>query len=61
MGIVIVAEFVQLLRQVDRVPKEHPIKILAPNRPDQPFDERMRNRDVGNRLDLLGFATVVRR
>ena len=56
MDIVIISEFVQFPRQVGRVPEEHAIKILAPNRPDQSFNERMRHRDVRDRLDLLDIA-----
>lgn len=47
--VVIVPEWLQLPRQVDRVPEEHAIEIFAANRADQPFDERMRNRDVRDR------------
>ena len=53
--IVVIAEFVQLTIQVDGVPEEHAIKIFSANRADQPFDERMRDRDVGNRFDLIDF------
>ena len=53
MCVVVVSEFIQLPGQVDHVPEEHAIEILAPNRADQPFDERMRDRSVRNRLDLL--------
>ena len=60
--IVVIAECVQLKRQVDRIPEEYAIKIFAANRADQPFDERMRNRDVGNRLDPVDFEyTKVRK
>src|SRR5712691_110681 len=55
MRVVIIPEFIQLLREVDRVPEEHAVEIFAANGADQPFDERMRNRNVGNRLDLLGL------
>ena len=38
------------------------LEIFAANRADQPFDERMRNRDVGNRLDPVDFEyTKVRK
>src|SRR5438876_404479 len=53
MSVVIVAELLQLPRQVHRVPEEYPIEVLTPDRSDQPFDERMRDRSVRNRLDLL--------
>ena len=52
-GIVIIPECLQLARQVERVPEQHLVEILAPDRADQPFDERMRNRDVRNGFDLL--------
>jgi len=53
VAIVISFEIAHLPRQVDRIPEQHTIKILAPNRADQPLDERMRYRDIGNRLDLI--------
>ena len=53
MRVVVIPEFVQLPRQVHGVPEEYAIEVLAPDRADQPFDERMRNRSVRNRLDLL--------
>ena len=53
MCVVIVSEFSQLPGEIGDVPEEHAIEKLAPNRPDQPFDERMRHRGVGDRLDLL--------
>ena len=52
-AIVISLEIVQLSRQIDRIPKEHTIKILAPNGSDQPFNERVGNWDIWNRLDLI--------
>src|SRR5258708_36897658 len=53
MRVVIVLVFLQLARQVHGVPEKYPIKVLTPDRSDQPFDERMRDRSVRNRLDLL--------
>jgi hypothetical protein len=47
--------FLQLARQVHGVPEKYPIKVLTPDRSDQPFDERMRDLSVRNRLDLLDF------
>ena len=44
MSVVIVAELLQLPRQVHRVPEEYPIEILTPDRPNHAFDKRMRNR-----------------
>ena len=53
MSIIIVFVFVQLARQVCGIPKEYAIKILAPDCSDEPFDKRMGDRSVRNRLDLL--------
>ena len=53
IGVVVVPELSQLPHQVDRVPEEHPVKVLTPDSSDEPFDERMRNRRVRNRLDLV--------
>ena len=53
MRVVIIGERAQLPRQVDRVPEKHVIEIFAADGADQPFNERMRNRRVRNRLDLL--------
>jgi hypothetical protein len=41
------------LRQVHGGPEKYPIKVLTPDRSDQPFDERMRDRSVRKRLDLV--------
>ena len=51
--IVVSLEFAQLARQIDCIPEEQAIKNLAPHRADQSFNERMRNRDVRNGLDLI--------
>lgn len=56
MRVVIIREGVQLSRQVDRVPEEHVIEIFAADGADQPFNERVRDRGVRNRLDLLDLA-----
>ena len=53
--VVIIPEFNQLARQVRRVPEKYSIKIFAADSADQAFDERMRNRYVGHRLDLIDF------
>ena len=53
--VVIIPEFTQLARQVHRIPEEHAVEKLSANRADQSFDERMRNRYVGHRLDLINF------
>src|ERR1700688_4440365 len=51
--VVIAAEYFQVARQVERVPEKQLIEDLTPDRADQPFDERMRHREVGNRFDFL--------
>ena len=53
MRVVIIGECFQLSRQIERVPEKHVIEIFAADGADQPFDERMRNRRVRNRFDLL--------
>ena len=40
-GVVIISEFAQFPRQVERIPEEHVIEIFAPNRSNQPFDKGM--------------------
>ena len=52
-SVVINPERFEFLVQVDRVPEEYAIEILASDGPNQAFDERMRDRRVRNRLDLL--------
>ena len=53
MAVVVIPEGLQLSRQIDRVPEEGAVQVLAPDRADQTLNERMRNRCVGDRLDLL--------
>ena len=43
MAIVVIAESLQLSREVDRVPEEDAVQVLAPDRPDQALDEGMRD------------------
>ena len=52
-GVVIVPECLQRPHQIGYVPEEDAVEIFAANGADQPFDERMRNGRVRNRLDLL--------
>jgi hypothetical protein len=51
--VVIVRELAQLSRQVQSVPEEYPIKTFTPDCSNQPFDERMRDRGIWNRLDFV--------
>ncbi len=53
LRVVIDLELFQLPDEVDCVPEKHVIEILAAHGADQPFYERMRNRRVWNRFDLL--------
>ena len=53
MGVEMVSELSGFSRQVHRVPEEHAIEVLAPDRADQALNEAMRDRRVRNRLDLL--------
>src|SRR5258708_15704257 len=51
--VVIAAEHFELPREIEGVPEKHLIEDLAPDRANQPFDERMRDRDVGHRFYFL--------
>ena len=51
--IVVDRELLQLSLKVLRIPKQHVIQILAPNCSDQPFDKRVRDRQIRNGLNLL--------
>jgi hypothetical protein len=53
VGVVIVLVFVQLPCQVHGIPEEYAVKILTPDRSDEPFDKRMRDGSVWDRLDLF--------
>ncbi len=53
ISVVVIPELIQLPLKINRVPEERAIQILSPDRADQPFDERMGNRRVRHRLDLL--------
>jgi len=44
MAVVVIPEGLQLLRQIDRVPAEDAVQVLAPDRADQTLNERMRHR-----------------
>ena len=53
--VVIDSKRFELSLQIKRIPEEYVIEILAPQRADQPFDERMRYRYMGHRLDFVDF------
>jgi hypothetical protein len=50
-----IPECVQFSRRADRVPEEHTSEIFAADSADKPSDERMRNRDARNWLDVVDF------
>ena len=52
-SVVIVPKCIQLPHQIRYVPEEDAVEIFSANGADQPFDERMRNGRVRNRLHLL--------
>ena len=54
-AVVIVAEFLQLPLQIERIPEEQAIEMLAANGADQSFHKWMRGRHIRNRLDLVDF------
>lgn len=56
--VVVVFEFDQLACQVHSIPEEYPIKVLPPDRSDQPFDKRMGDRSIRHRLDLLDLENA---
>jgi hypothetical protein len=56
MVVVVIPEGLQLSRQIDRVPEEDAVQLLAPDRANQTLNERMRHRCVGDRLDLVDLA-----
>jgi len=43
MAVVVIPKCLQLSRQIDRVPEEDAVQVLAPDRADQTLNERMRN------------------
>lgn len=53
ISVVVMPELVQLPLKINRVPEERAIQILSPDRADQPFNERMGDRGMRHRLDLL--------
>jgi len=44
---------IQLAMQVEAVPEEGVVEVLAPKGSDQPLDKRMRPRHEGNALEFL--------
>jgi len=52
MLIKISLEIEELCLQISRCPEERPVQALSSYRADQPFNERMRHRDIGYCLDF---------
>jgi len=50
--VIVVAISKELALKIDPIPEEQLIAILAPQRTDKTFDERMRLRHKGNSLNL---------
>ena len=60
--VVIGLVIVQLPFKIALVPKQSPIEVLAPHRPDQPLNESMRTGRTGNCFNLVNFEeTKVRK
>lgn len=56
MAVIVIAQGLQLSRQIGCVPEEDEVQVLAPDRADQTLNKRMRSRYAGDRLDLLDTA-----
>jgi len=50
--IVVLLKIAQLGLQIRRAPEQDPVQVLAPNRPDQSLDERVRKWHVRDRFDF---------
>ena len=55
LSVVVALEVSELSLKVARVPEQNVVEKLSPSRADQPFNEGMRDRDVGNRFDFVDF------
>ncbi len=55
LGIVVRFEAVQFALQIGSVPEQDVIQELTSDSPDDPLDERVRERHVGNRFDLFNL------
>ncbi len=52
-AIVVTLESSELPLEIKAVPEQNVIEELTPNGPDEPFDEGMRQRNVGHGFDLI--------
>ena len=55
MRVVVIAKFVQLSCEIKPIPEQGLIEILASDGANQALDERVRNRHMGNRFDLINL------
>ena len=53
MAVVVIPERLQLSLQIDRVPEEDAVQVLATDRADQTLNERMRSRCAGDGDQLV--------
>ena len=53
--VVITLELQELSLQIDLIPEHRMVEILTSNRSDQALYKRVRNRNMGHRLDLVDF------
>jgi len=55
MGVVEILEVGEFSPEISSTPERRLVEVLAAERSDEPFDERVGERDMGDRLDLLDF------
>ena len=58
MRIVVILEARPLSRQIGRLPEQNTIKIVSTNGSHHPLNERLRNADIRNSLDLVDFENA---
>ena len=58
MRIVVILEARPLSRQIGRLPEQNTIEIVSTNGPHHPLNERLRNADIRNGLDLVDFENA---
>lgn len=52
MGIIVMLELGQFRLQIDGCPEQGSVEVLTPDRPNQPFYERMRKPHVRDSLEF---------
>ena len=58
MRIVVILESRPLSRQIGRLPEQNTIEIVSTNGSHHPLNERLRNADIRNGLDLVDFENA---